>query len=131
MWRTRDGGRTWELSRIWQMSGYIHRGALHKPQMTFVDSRHGWLLLEAFLGASSHENELYRTVDGGKIWHLVPLESNFSINGGIDFVDHQHGWVSSYSPFGFHPPTRLLSSDNGGLIWEFIALPDKASVVRG
>jgi photosystem II stability/assembly factor-like uncharacterized protein len=123
VWRTRDGGRTWELNRFWQRTSDIYGNFLHKPKMTFVDSKHGWILLEAFLGLSSHDNELYRTVDGGKTWQLVPLEPVLAINGGIDFVDFQHGWVPSYHFFGFHPPMRILTTDNGGLTWEFIALP--------
>jgi hypothetical protein len=124
VWRTGDGGLTWELSRFWQTNSDLLGGTtIREPEFTFIDPQHSWLLLETHIAMGSYADALYQTVDGGQSWQLLTVETHFPNNGGINFIDLQHGWAPAHFPFGIYPPMELMRTEDGGLTWESITLP--------
>jgi photosystem II stability/assembly factor-like uncharacterized protein len=62
MWRTEDGGRTWQHINTVTWNG----------QFSFVDRLHGWAVAESEDG----EIALVYTTNGGETWNmLIPVES--------------------------------------------------------
>lgn len=71
---TRDGSRTWKS--IQPNIDLGKEGSLRDvAQMSFVDARHGWMVISARLGASHDDHYLlYQTSDGGRKWRELPLK---------------------------------------------------------
>ena len=128
LWKTEDGGSTWRLSSFVQRNRDAIGGSAIDgsgfPLLEFVDSQYGWALRDFFLGASSSAVELYRTIDGGQTWELMP-EGYLHQFTGIDFLDRKHGWVTKSYPSGFSPQLSLAQTHDGGFSWEHseFALP--------
>ena len=110
-------------------SPFVHRNPLAPsadgggfPILDFVGSDYGWALQGYFLGAGSTIAELYRTVDGGRTWQLLPeyLSGRYS---GINFLDPNHGWVTFSYPLGYSPAFTLSQTHDGGLTWEHSEIP--------
>ncbi|UCF60391.1 MAG: hypothetical protein JSV37_11590 [Anaerolineaceae bacterium] len=120
IWRTLDGGKTWELSLLLQRNTDTFGGLFTWPILEFIDSEHGWLLIDYFLGAGSHGAELFRTIDGGRSWELIP-EAHLTRGSGLDMIDRMHGWETSNHPIVVY--MGLAVTDDGGHTWEFQELP--------
>jgi photosystem II stability/assembly factor-like uncharacterized protein len=120
IWRTLDGGETWELSPFLQRDTGTFGGFFTWPIIEFVDSQHGWVLIDYFLGAGSHGSELFRTTDGGKSWELIP-ELYLTHGNGLDFIDRMHGWETSNNPIVIYMGFEV--TNDGGYTWEFQELP--------
>jgi photosystem II stability/assembly factor-like uncharacterized protein len=135
IWRTRDGGQTWDQS--WSLMRSFHGAISAWPTLHFVDEQHGWLILDNFLGAGSREAEVFRSTDGGETWELQTREYQFDSENvlwntnwfwggwttGMHFNDAQHGWASRY-----HPNTYVgyvHSTDDGGVTWQAHELPEE------
>jgi photosystem II stability/assembly factor-like uncharacterized protein len=66
VWRTVDGGATWNLSRLWKrwMTGPV----------CFFDAAHGWVLASGNGGpVDSFMEKLLSTSDGGRTWQPIDL----------------------------------------------------------
>ena len=120
VWRTLDGGETWELSSFLQRNTDIFGGLFPWPIIEFIDTRHGWVLIDYFLGAGSHGSELFRTTDGGISWELI-TEVYLTRGNGLDFIDRMHGWETSNHPIVIYMGLEI--THDGGLTWEFQELP--------
>jgi len=120
IWRTLDGGKTWELSSFLQRNPDTFGGLFTWPIIEFIDSNHGWVLIDYFLGAGSHGAELFRTADGGRSWELIP-GAYLTHGSGLDMIDTLHGWETSNHPVVVY--MGLTVTDDGGNTWEFQELP--------
>lgn len=83
LWRTADGGRTWEL--VYGTAPNLDRG--HQC-LQFVTSEVGW---------RCNGNIVEKTVDRGNHWETVtlPFKSDEGIIGGIRFLrDGRRGWLT-------------------------------------
>lgn len=133
VFRTTDGGQTWQDTTIQQTSPIY--------QITFVDSRHGWMLSKQVDLASAEVVAILRTTDGGKTWTVVssalpastdtPPPGQLPFGGdktGIGFLDALTGWVTGSFPLNGY--VFLYITHDGGATWNrqtFLFSPDKAS----
>jgi photosystem II stability/assembly factor-like uncharacterized protein len=113
---TSDGGRNW------------HEGSVPGTSMQsdtpitikFLNSNDGWLLL----GDNGREHiSLYKTVDGGSHWSLVPQNSTHSLpmtnmKTGMTFVTKNKGFVS-----GLGASSGLYETLDGGSTWSGVPVP--------
>ena len=106
LWRTRDGGNTWEL---------IYSNPANRiAQFQFINSKTGWM---------SIEGQMFKTTDGGNSWQPFhqPIPHDFAGQVfAFKFLDDgKHGWVAGgiYKPFAGndqedgYAPTRYTSID--------------------
>jgi photosystem II stability/assembly factor-like uncharacterized protein len=126
VFRTSDGGRTWEASEPVPLGGW-------PGQLAFIDSQHGWLLLHLGGAAGSEAVRLLQSSDGGMHWNEV-ANANFgnqpagSISAGcgkrgFTFVDARTGWLAGSCAGG---PPFLYVSEDGGRAWQRQSLPPPA-----
>ena len=116
VWRTLDGGRTWQPQRL---SGIT--------RLQFINSSRGW--------AVGRHAALFSTTDGGAEWQPydglaqlfgAPVEGatyNFGFSD-VHFTDAEHGWATG----NFYGRTRthiggLFATNDGGHNWRRVALP--------
>jgi photosystem II stability/assembly factor-like uncharacterized protein len=123
VWRTLDGGLTWEAS---EPIGMYEIYYTLSPFMQFLDAQHGWILIrESGSGTSTYVVVLYTTQDGGETWDVViePTDNDMmSCNKtGMVFTDPQTGWVT----LDQCPADATLGiTHNGGRDWSnWIDLP--------
>jgi len=133
VYRTADGGQTWQETTIRQISPIF--------QVTFVDAQHGWMLSKQVDLASAETVNILRTTDGGKTWTVVssalasstdtPPPGQLPFGGdkaGLGFVDTMTGWTTGSSPLNGY--VFLYVTHDGGATWNrqtFPFSPDKAS----
>ncbi len=133
VFRTTDGGQTWQDTTIQQTSPIY--------QITFVDFQHGWMLSKQVDLASAEVVAILRTTDGGKTWTVVssalpastdtPPPGQLPFGGdkaGLGFLDTRTGWITGSFPVGGY--VFLYVTHDGGATWNrqtFLFSPDKAS----
>lgn len=136
-WSTADGGASW----VKQGSFTIHRTVLAgEGGLDFVDPEDGWWSVgtSAPTGNSGMTGMLlYRTVDGGSVWHqaawtdfTVPGSGNIPANchgfapaaifEPASFANASTGWITGYC--GGVAPYLAVTHD-GGLSWRVQTLP--------
>ena len=102
LWRTSDGGKRWEI---------VHDDPRRQiDEFQFVNSRTGWMLAS---------RTMYKTVNGGKTWHLFRQPIPPMFEGDLctfHFLkDGRQGWVAGGIYMPIHdksfPPTRYSSLD--------------------
>jgi photosystem II stability/assembly factor-like uncharacterized protein len=72
-----------------------------------VDESNGW--------AADLDGKLYRTVDGGASWNLLPTPADVQINAyGSAFLDAGNAWLSNYDE---NSAPALLRTSDGGMTW--------------
>ena len=99
VWRTQDGGLTWEASQPIQLGT-----SKYSPlSLQFPDARHGWLLLLAQNGEQGNHALLYKSGDGGASWEPVSaLNENVAqsylpdARTSMTFFDGQTGWIGGW-----------------------------------
>jgi photosystem II stability/assembly factor-like uncharacterized protein len=127
---TTDGGRTWTESAPIRADGYT-------SQLSFTDSRDGWLLWNEGAAMGRNPVRVYRTTDGGAHWSITaqspPMNSNSTAGipvgcdkTGITFASAAAGWLTSECAVGLSG--ELLVSRDGGLTWGPQQLPVPASL---
>lgn len=126
VWRTQDGGETWQPSNLLDTSGL--ETVFFPDVLQFVDPLHGWLLVHVGAGMSHDYVVLYQSQDGGVTWQRIldPLQDASSIQScqktGLDFADAQAGWLSGDCG-GVAPGAFFYQTVDGGVSWSAIELP--------
>jgi photosystem II stability/assembly factor-like uncharacterized protein len=117
---TSDAGRTWRQSNAISALGLDREpGAI---SLQFVDTAHGWMLMDFCCGPSDFY-ELYRTTDGGIHWSKMASIPELC-SGGVHpfrrttFVLPTTGWMTT--PCASDP---LLVSHDAGASWASQVLP--------
>jgi photosystem II stability/assembly factor-like uncharacterized protein len=139
IYRTTDGGATWEqqrpphgggafLSAVWftnSMTGFaVGGGGGMEPVSRTTDGGITWtgmtptneavreiFFLDETRGWFAGTNNIYGTTDGGATWTSLPTGiAAFLDWRTVHFADASHGWVAGYEG-------RLLRTTDGGATW--------------
>ncbi len=128
LYRTKDGGITWEKISTPFSSG----------DMRFLDENNGWILADLGVGAGSMAVSIFQTNDGGETWARV-YTNDQNLDGASDTlplgglkvllvpIDMQTAWVGGvvYS----NGTVYMFRTDDGGKTWNSITnieLPQEA-----
>jgi len=126
VYRTIDGGRTWERSLRLQTD--------RQPGgwLDFIDRTHGWFVAITGAAAGRETSQVFRTTDGGSNWALMS-ESQFSEIGpstpgslptcdltGARFLNATTGWVAGTCN---GPGPALWLTHDAGRTWHEQPLP--------
>jgi len=96
IWRTTDGGRTWE-DRAFTPAGTLRT-------VDFVGTRHGW---------AAGDGAIMRTIDGGDVWRYVAV--NVDRLNAVSFIDSANGWAAGQDGAGV-----ILRTTDGGENWTML-----------
>jgi hypothetical protein len=136
VWRTGDGGLTWEASQpldtsLPALEGQAPIFGVH--HLEFVDRQHGWLMLQLDAAMGHSYAFLYSTVDGGANWTRIVEPPGTPENGdlhyccktGMDFTAPHIGLIS----FGVGPKYTVFVNwtRDGGHSWVAQELPPPVS----
>lgn len=116
--RTRDAGRTWDETRFVDQTGYF-------VFISFLDSRHGWLLTISDMASGSTRKELYRTEDSGRTWAAVTDAIPDHIDPtDMTFRSASEGWLAA----GYHGSDEVpfYHTVDGGRTWHLQRLLEPA-----
>lgn len=99
LFRTRDGGATWEWVNLGERGG--------GTTAQFVDSQYGWLTADNRFGL--------RTIDGGATWTEFWLPDYFTTPevSKVRFLDRNVGWAVGWSGY-------VAKTSNGGATWNLV-----------
>ncbi len=121
LFRTADGGQTWQASAVPFGGGWIQFQD---------DKKYAVLMADRGVAAGSQAVDLYQTGDGGATWGLVyhvdpenPADQGIPFGGdksGVTFLDSAHGWVTGFMPMD--GATYLYATQDGGKTWKQVQL---------
>jgi photosystem II stability/assembly factor-like uncharacterized protein len=127
VWRTADGGRSWESSSRIPLSEVT---ANYRPTYWASSNggRYGWLYAESGIGLGNEYFALYSTSDSGSSWVLM---SDPSIGGieqgcyktGMDFIASSIGWITPYCNAAIGG-AAFYRTEDGAATWEHRDLPN-------
>jgi photosystem II stability/assembly factor-like uncharacterized protein len=125
VWRTQDGGQTWQSSAPLDLQG-LNEFYL-ASDLVFADLQNGWLLVHVGVGMSHDYVALYRTMDGGQTWaRLIDPYGVSGIQGcqktGLVFTTAQAGWLTGDCN-GVEAGAFLFQTADGGQTWQPVTLP--------
>ncbi len=106
----------------WKVSQASVAGDKNLRAVHFVDALKGW--------AAGEGGTIYQTLDGGKQWNPI---RNATLAGAvvdvnrIYFVNENKGWMLGETHEGEEGRTVLLSTDDGGKLWQNFELPNVTS----
>lgn len=123
VWRTLDGGQTWQPSQPLDVSGLVETFA--PSNLQFVDAQSGWMLVHVGVGMSHDYVMLYRSKDGGATWErLLDPDSEIQACYKTDmlFTSAQDGWLTGTCS-GVAPGVWLYRTGDGGVTWQPVQLP--------
>ena len=106
IWRTNDGGKTWQMKL-----SVLTPGVKGQPGRIYP--------IDAQTLIALGEGQVYLTGDGGEFWKIETLITQGSLTD-VWFIDKQNGWLSGYigKPGPFRP--LLFVTRDGGVSWEEI-----------
>jgi photosystem II stability/assembly factor-like uncharacterized protein len=125
IWRTTDGGATWQASAPLDLSG----AAFFAPtELSFADATHGWVLAHVDAGMSHDYVILYGTTDGGATWSRLQDPTNASLpqscgKTGMVFTSPETGWITGDCQGVVPGAPYLQRTDDGGRSWTEVELP--------
>ena len=104
--KTIDGGNTWTTTDIITDE--------HNALIYFSSKNIGYYVsqnetVDIQGNPDSHENVVYKTIDGGGTWNLVSTHPSFNFNSAMQFTDDNTGYI-----VGFF---KLLKTTDGGVTW--------------
>jgi len=125
IWRTNDGGKSWQASQPLDLSGLNEN--FWPSHLQFVDDQNGWLLAHVGVGMNHDYVALYQSMDGGATWTRLLDPYN---DGGIQscyknamlFTDARHGWLTGTCN-GVAAGVLIFRTADGGHTWETVNLP--------
>lgn len=122
VWRTGDGGRTWQASQPLPLAGTEEGDEftdeyLGPMALQFIDLRNGWLAVNEAQGMMHGDLELLRTRDGGATWEHIHHGSILSFRG-LAFLDERIGWISDGE--AEFSAEALEQTHDGGRTWEVV-----------
>jgi len=128
VWRTQDGGTTWQASQLMDLSGLPE--TFVPSDLQFVGQA-GWMLVHVGVGMNHDYVVLYRSSDSGVSWTRILDPYN---DGGIQscsktsllFTDATHGWLTGDCN-GVKAGVLLFNSTDAGSTWQEVTLPEPAS----
>jgi len=120
LFRTSDGGTHWSdvtppirpTSTDWKIG----------PTTAFLDGDRAWVGV-AMQGPGRPRVATFRTVDGGRSWHIERSGATEAIvSGWLTFVDSDHGWLlSGLGAATGSEGVDLLQSTDGGVHWTSVS----------
>ena len=112
--RTSDAGKSW---RIKELPGdeFFRDGAGNRSSFYFVDSDHGWVIVDKMNNTAHSLSDLFVTKDAGKTWGHLPRPP---IAGQIQFFPDSVGWL-----FGGVNQNELYKTTDGGQTWAQKVMP--------
>jgi Domain of unknown function (DUF1906) len=114
--RSFDGGKNW--LRAGELPN-IDSGKQHS--MCFSSESHGWLLVQDATTANFSQAKLYRTIDGGQSWFVLPAPP---AAGRVLFTNTDRGYL-----VGGVGSSQLFTTDDAGASWQLAQLPGMVSQV--
>jgi photosystem II stability/assembly factor-like uncharacterized protein len=129
VWRTSDGGESWQSSQPLDLTGLSE---IYFPSdIQFVAGQNGWLLSHVGVGMMHDYVVIYHTTDGGASWKRI---IDPYIDGGIQscsktamvFTDATHGWLTG-DCHGVKAGALLFRSTDAGITWQEVNLPEPTS----
>ncbi len=126
VWRTGDGGKTWEKSQPLDLSG-VEQEFQNPSDLAFLDGQHGWLLVHLGVGMNHDYIAIFTSADGGKTWQRVLDPSTTSplmscVKSGLTFTVATTAWLTGNCP-GLMPKLFFYRSSDGGASWTELTLP--------
>jgi Domain of unknown function (DUF1906) len=120
VFHTEDAATTWSHTTAVDSGDIVSESFSGHAEFSFIDARHGWLLLQRTSGAASSLADLLTTSDGGQTWtRLRPPP----VAGSLSFLSASRGWLSG-GPRG----SALYATADGGNSWLPVTLPSTTLV---
>ena len=128
IYRTSDGGQTWNMTQIHDVGYPMH--------LSFTDVNHGWLSLMQGAAAGSERESIYQTNNGGKTWNKISYTNEIpggtlpfgGDKTGANFVNTQHGWATGFSPASGQ--VYLFQTRDDGHTWKSQIVPVPSSLQK-
>jgi len=107
LWRTQDGGLSWEASSIGDLP--VDPGAaIPGTHLSFIDANHGWAAIVLPSSSNFSLGALFATQDGGRTW----VKRTLPIGAPVYFKDALDGWTA-----GGVNGDELYRTSDGGETW--------------
>ena len=129
VWRTSDGGVTWQASEPLDLTGLSD---IYEPSdLQVVAGQAGWLLVHVGAGMNHDYVVIYRTADGGASWsRIIDPYTDGGIQSctktGMLFTDATHGWLTGDCN-GVKAGALLYKTNDAGSAWQEVPLPEPTS----
>ncbi|HSG49378.1 MAG TPA: hypothetical protein VLA43_16275 [Longimicrobiales bacterium] len=127
VFRTRDGGRTWQNILFTSDSVGAIDLELHptNPQVVYASMWRGerkpWTIISG-MEEAAREDGIWRSEDGGDSWEYVPLNLPSGYIGKIDFAVTPADPDRVYAVVETHEPDEgLYRSDDAGRTWRLVS----------
>jgi photosystem II stability/assembly factor-like uncharacterized protein len=108
IYRTTDGGDTWDQATTSPSMGQF--------ALCYVDA--------TTLFSCGNSQSIFKSADGGDTWTSSQSGTSMNINLGIDFLDADHGMVTSEEG-------QYFATTDGGATWTSHAIPGQSGLMRG
>ena len=97
LWRTIDGGETWQEGEVAEQFSFLH----------FLSRHVGWI--------GGPTGTIYKTIDGGETWLEKVVDQTHTTVQGISFVGDRVGWLSTNE--------GIFHTSDGGDSWAKQTIP--------
>ncbi len=116
VWRTADGGETWEKQTVPESTGILKR-------VTFIDGQRGWAAgtfrnEASDFGTPEHRSALYATSDGGRTWQRRFSHELDITMTDVEFTDLLNGWAVGFITNSGVEGGNVFHTADGGETWE-------------
>ncbi|MDR3576764.1 MAG: hypothetical protein P4L50_23110 [Anaerolineaceae bacterium] len=127
VWRTSDGGHTWNISQDIALDSSVQMDFFSPSQIGFSDPQNGWLLVHLGAGMSHDYVAIFTSQDGGATWQAVvdPNQDNLNMGcdkSGVTFLNSAVAWAAGNCQ-GVAPILYFYRSGDAGHSWEMAEVP--------